>query len=148
VIDPNSVVNLWMASVRFTDFGRYAEAIAYAQQAVELTQRGPLMVGLYARALAFAGRRAEALALREELRERAKQAYVGPAAFLMMIGLDLDDDAKTAALVETNVEAMTGPTAIATTVLRDLEPLLEHPRLGPLVRRLTFWATRPAADEP
>jgi hypothetical protein len=65
----------------------------------------------------------------------------------MMIGLDLDDDAATAALIEANVEAMTGPTAISTTILRDLESLLGHPRLGPLVRRLTFWATRPPADE-
>jgi serine/threonine-protein kinase len=148
VIDPNSVVNLWMASVRLADFDRYAESLAYMQRAVELTQRGPLMVGLCARALALADRRAEALALRDELRDRAKRAYVGPAAFLMMIGLDLDDEAATAALIEANVEAMTGPTAIVTTVMRDVEPLLDHPRLGPLVRRLTLWATRPHTRKP
>ena len=62
---------------------------------------------------------------------------------LMMVGLDLDDEAATAALIETNVAEMTGPVAIATTVVRELEPLLEHPRLGPLLRRLTLWATRP-----
>jgi len=38
---------------------------------------------------------------------------------------------------------MTGPTAIVTTVVRELTPLLDHPRLGPLVRRLTLWETRP-----
>jgi hypothetical protein len=137
-----------MASVRLADFDRYAESLAYMQRAVELTQRGPLMVGLCARALALADRRAEALALRDELRDRAKRAYVGPAAFLMMIGLDLDDEAATAALIEANVEAMTGPTAIVTTVMRDVEPLLDHPRLGPLVRRLTLWATRPHTRKP
>jgi hypothetical protein len=61
-----------------------------------------------------------------------------------MIGLDLGDEAATAALLEANIAAMTGPTAIVTTVVRELAPLLDHPRLGPLVRRLTLWATRPA----
>jgi hypothetical protein len=31
---------------------------------------------------------------------------------------------------------------IVTTVVRELTPLLDHPRLGPLVRGLTLWATR------
>jgi hypothetical protein len=100
-------------------------------------------VGMYARALALAGRRVEALALREELRQRTTREYIGPGARLMMIGLDLDDEDKTAALLRENIDAMTGPTAIATTVVRELAQLLDHPRLGPLVRRLTFWATSP-----
>jgi hypothetical protein len=113
------------------------------RRTVELTQRGPLIVGMYARALALAGRREEALAARAELRDRAQHEYVGPAAMLMMVVLDLDDEAATAALLEANIEAMTGPTAISTTVARELTPLLDHPRLGPLVRRLTLWSTRP-----
>lgn len=64
-------------------------------------------------------------------------------ARLMMVGLDLDDVDATAALLRANVDAMTGPTAIVTSVVRELEPLLGHPRLGPLVRGLTLWATRP-----
>jgi hypothetical protein len=62
---------------------------------------------------------------------------------LMMLALDLGDEEGTAALLQANVDAMTGPTAIVTTVVRELEPLLDHPRLGQLVRRLTLWATRP-----
>jgi hypothetical protein len=118
------------------------------RRAVELTQRGPLMVGMYARALALAGRRDEALALLDELRERARHEYVGPAAMLMMVGLGLDDDDATAALLRANIDAMTGPTAIVTTVARELVPLLDHPRLGPLVRGLTLWATRPPGAVP
>jgi serine/threonine protein kinase/tetratricopeptide (TPR) repeat protein len=142
-MDPNSQIHLWMSAVRLGDLGRHDEAVPRLQRAVELTQRGPLLVGLYARALALAGRRPEALAVREELRQRAQREYVGPAAMLMMVGLDLDDEAATAALIEANVAAMTGPTAIVTTVARELEPLLDHPRLGPAIRRLTLWATRP-----
>jgi len=142
-MDPNSQIHLWMSAVRLADVGRHAEAVPRLARAVELTQRAPLLVGLYARALALAGRRPEALAVREELRQRAQREYVGPAAMLMMIGLDLEDEAATAALIEANVAAMTGPTAIVTTVARELEPLLDHPRLGPLIRKLTLWATRP-----
>ncbi|HEX7981867.1 MAG TPA: hypothetical protein VF461_24900 [Gemmatimonadaceae bacterium] len=42
-----------------------------------------------------------------------------------------------------NLEAATGPTAIVTTVIRELAPLIDHPRLGPLVRQLSLWATAP-----
>ena len=147
-MDPNSLIHLWMSAIRLADFGRHDEAVPRLARAVELAQRGPLLVGLYARALALAGRRAEALALREELLARARQEFIGPAAMLMMIGLDLQDEAATGALIEANVAGMTGPVAIATTVARELEPLLDHPRLGPLVRQLTLWATSPLAARP
>jgi serine/threonine-protein kinase len=142
-MDPNSHIHLWMSAIRLADLGRHDEAVPCMARAVELTGRAPLLVGLHARALALAGRRAEALALREELRERARHEYIGPAAMLMMVGLDLEDEAATAALIEANVAAMSGPVAIATTVVRELEPLLDHPRLGPVIRKLTLWATRP-----
>jgi hypothetical protein len=62
----------------------------------------------------------------------------------MMVALDLDDEELTAAILRENIDAMTGPTAIVCTVARELEPLLDHPRLGPLVKGLTLWATAPA----
>ena len=142
-LDPNSMINLWMSSVRLADFDRHGEALERIRRAVELTQRGPLMVGLYSRALALAGRRDEALLLREELRARAAREYVGPASFLMMVVLGLDDEEATAALLRENIQAMTGPTAIVTPVARELPPLFSHVRLGPLVRKLTLWSTAP-----
>ena len=142
-MDPNSVIHLWMSAIRLSDFGRYDEALQRMARAVELTQRGPLVLGMYGRTLALAGRRDDALAVRQELLDRAKREYVGPAARLMLIALDLHDEDATAALLQENIDAMTGPTAIVTTVTRELLPLLDHPRLGPLVRRLTLWATAP-----
>jgi eukaryotic-like serine/threonine-protein kinase len=144
-VEPNSVIHLWMRGIRLSDFGRHDEAVASLARAVELTQRGPLVLGMYGRALALAGRRDDALAIREELRQRAAREYIGPGARLMMVALDLDDEAKTAAILRENIDAMTGPTAICTTVVRELEPLLDHPRLGPLVRGLTLWSTSPVA---
>ena len=142
-MDPNTVPHLWMSAIRLSDFGRHDEAVQRLARAVELTQRGPLVLGMYGRALALAGRRDEALAVRQELRERSKREYVGPSALLMMVGLDLGDEDATASLLQVNIDAMTGPAVIVVTVVRELEPLLDHPRLGPLVRRLTLWATRP-----
>jgi len=141
-MDPNSVVNLWMSAVRLGDFGRHDEAVPRLRRAAELTQGAPLLVGLHARGLALAGRREEALALRAQLKERAHHEYIGPAALLMTIALDKDDEASAAELLQANVDAMTGPTTIVTTVARELRPWLDHPRLGPLIRRLTLWATR------
>jgi len=144
-MDPNAVIHLWMSSMRLQDLGRSEQALTAISRAVELTQRGALVLGMMGRSLALAGRLDEARGIREELRERAQHEYVGPAARLMLIGLDLDDEDATAALLRENIEAMTGPTAIVTTVVRELalERLLDHPRLGPLVRRLTLWATAP-----
>jgi eukaryotic-like serine/threonine-protein kinase len=144
-VDPNAVIHAWMSGVRLADLGRHDEAVARIAHAVELTRRGPLMVGMLGRALWLAGRRDDALAVRAELRARATREYVGPAAMLMMIVMDFDDDDAMAALLQANVDAMTGPTAIVTTVARELAPFLDHPRLGPLVRGLTLWATRPPA---
>ena len=50
----------------------------------------------------------------------------------MTIALDVDDEAAAAAVIQANVDAMTGPVTIATTVVRELIPLLDHPRLGPI----------------
>jgi hypothetical protein len=110
---------------------------------VELTQRGPVLVGVHGRTLALAGRRHEALAVRDELTDRARTEYIGPVAFLMMIGRDLGDDDATATLLRSNVEAESGPVAIYLTVAPELELLLTHPRLGPLVRQLSLYAERP-----
>jgi hypothetical protein len=89
------------------------------------------------------GRFDEALAIRAELTERARSEYIGPVAFLTMLDLDLGDDDATATLLRSNVEAESGPVGIYLTVARELELLLTHPRLGPLVRQLSLYVQRP-----
>ncbi len=141
-IDPNAMIHLWMSAIRLGDLGRFDEAIHRMARAVELTQRGPMVVGMFGRILGLAGRRADALAIRAELIERARTEYVGPAA-LMMVELVVGDESAIADILRRNIEAETGPTAIGTSVVRELEPLLVHPRLGPLVRQLSLYAQRP-----
>jgi len=145
-MEPNSVINLWMSGVRLQDLGRLDEGVAALSRAVELTQRGTLVTGMLARALAIAGRVDEARRIEAELHERAKREYVGPAARLMYVTLAPDDEDATAAMLQENIDAMTGPTAIICTTVREIAPLADHPRLGPLVRQLTLWATAPRAS--
>jgi serine/threonine-protein kinase len=145
-MEPNSVINLWMSGVRLQDLGRLDEGVAALSRAVELTQRGTLVTGMLARALAIAGRVDEARRIEAELHERAKREYVGPAARLMYVTLDPDDEDATAGILQENIDAMTGPTAIICTTVREIAPLADHPRLGPLVRQLTLWATAPRAS--
>ena len=112
-------------------------------RAVELAQRSPLLVALLGRVYALAGRRADAMALRDELVSRAHTEYVGPAAFLV-IDAPLGDEDMIAESLQANVDAGTGPVSLAVAGLRhELTPLLDHPRLGPLVRQLSLYAGRP-----
>ena len=145
-IDPNSMLNLQFAGIRFGDLGRHPEAVAALDRVVQLTQRGPLPLGLYGRALAMAGRTAEALAIRDELRSRAATEYVGPGALLMLLRLDLGDEAAAAALLQANVDAATGPLTLVTTVRSELDELVDHLTLGPIVRRLSHLAGLPATS--
>jgi serine/threonine protein kinase len=69
---------------------------------------------------------------------------------LTQVGIaDADDDRPRPRRRECRRHARAGerrrdePTAIGTIVVRELEPLLDHPRLGSLVRKLSLWATRP-----
>jgi hypothetical protein len=119
------------------------ESLRRMTRAVELAQRSPLLLAAHARLLALVGRRDEARALREEVATRARSTFVGPAVELFFC-LALDDEESIAASLRRNIEAGTGPTSLAASGLeRDLEPLLAHPRLGPLVRQLSLYAQRP-----
>jgi tetratricopeptide (TPR) repeat protein len=142
-MDPNAVVHLWQSAIRLSEFGRFDEALERTRRAVELTQRGPVLVGIHGGILGRAGRREEALAIRAELTDRARTEYIGPGIFLAMDGHDLGDDDETANLLRSNVDAETGPSAIYLVAAPKLDLLLTHPRLGPLVRQLSLYAERP-----
>jgi hypothetical protein len=142
-LDPNSVLPLWLSAVRLGDLGRMDEALQRAGRAVDLSQRGSLHVGVMGRLLVLAGRRADALALREELTTRGQSGYIGPAGTLV-IDVALGDEDLIADSLRHNIDAGTGLTSLtASGADRELDLLLVHPRLGPLVRQLQVYAERP-----
>ncbi|MBA2704950.1 MAG: tetratricopeptide repeat protein [Blastocatellia bacterium] len=58
--------------------GRYDEAIAAYQKAIELSERTSNILGLLGHAYAVSGRRGEALKILNELKEMSAHGYVSP----------------------------------------------------------------------
>jgi eukaryotic-like serine/threonine-protein kinase len=142
-MDPNSVVCLWQSGMALDRLGRYEEELLRFNRAVDLSRRGTLMVWFQYRALMRLGRLDEARAAFDGLVARRDAEYVGEIIWLGPALLEGDETAAEAAL-RLNIEAGTGPTTLSISVDRELEALLPHPRLGPLVRQLSLYAPRAA----
>ncbi|HEX8944286.1 MAG TPA: protein kinase [Gemmatimonadaceae bacterium] len=142
-LDPNSVVCLWQSALTLDRLGRFDEELERSTRALDLSRRGTLMMSFQYRALFRLGRSDEARALLEEIRLRAATEYVAESFWLAPAFLGGDEEELAAAL-RLNIAAGTGPTTLALSVDRELDALLSHPRLGPLVRQLSLYATHPS----
>ncbi|MDQ5873223.1 MAG: tetratricopeptide repeat protein, partial [Acidobacteriota bacterium] len=98
-LDPDALYALWAAGVTLQRMGRHGEAATYLERAVALTERRQTwylahLGGIYG----SGGRRADALAILSELRDRSSREYVAPFHFAFLhLGLG-DHDAAIAAL--------------------------------------------------
>jgi len=135
------VLNLWMSAIAHRHLGDLDEAGRQMMRAADLAQRSSIFVGLLGHVATAAGKPAEARALRRELEQREQHAYVGPIGYLV-IDVALGDEDAIAASLQKCLAAKTGPLTYAPTLGRDLQDLLEHPRLGPLVRQASLFAGR------
>jgi tetratricopeptide (TPR) repeat protein len=138
-LDPNSVLCLWQSGMSLERLGRFDEALLRFDRAVDLSRGGALMVSFRYRPLMRLGRVEEARAVMATLRARAATDYVGESVWLGPVLLDGDENA-IAETIRLNIDAGTGPTTLACTVDDELNALLTHPRLGPLIRRLSLYA--------
>jgi serine/threonine-protein kinase len=134
-LDPDALYPLWAGGLNLQVAGRYDEAIARYERAVTLTERTQTWyLGRLGGGYGAAGRRREALAVLEELRERSSQEYVAPfhVAFVH-VGLG-DNDAAIAAL-ELAAEQRN---ALAWWVTRapEFTPLRSDPRFEAVLRRI------------
>ena len=141
-MDPNSVICLWQSGMTLDRLGRLNEELERFTRAVDLSSRGALMVSFRYRALHKLGRVAEANAVLDNIRARARTEYIAESFWLGPALLNEDEDQIEAAL-RLNIDAGTGPTTLSTSVDRELEALLPHPRLGPLVRQLSLYTRSP-----
>jgi serine/threonine-protein kinase len=141
-LDPNSVLCLWQSGITLDRMGRFDEQLERSTRALDLSRRGTLMMSFQYRALFRLGRFDEARALLDEVRVRATKEYVAESFWLAPALLGGDEE-EIAAALRLNVDAGTGPTTLAVSVDRELDPLLSHPRLGPLVRQLSLYAQHP-----
>jgi serine/threonine-protein kinase len=137
-LDPNSVICLWQGGISLDRLGRFEDSLHRFDRAADLSRGGAMMVSFRHRALMRLGRVGEARLIDASLRTRAATEYIGETVWLGPALLDGDEEALAAAL-KLNIEAGTGPTTLATTLDRELEALLPHARLGPLVRQLSLY---------
>jgi TolB-like protein/DNA-binding winged helix-turn-helix (wHTH) protein/Tfp pilus assembly protein PilF len=89
-MDPNHYQAYWSLGHTYAANGQFAEAVAAAEKAVQLSERAPGALGILGLAYGLAGRKAEALKIVNELLELNKTRYVTPAA-LVNVYLGLDD---------------------------------------------------------
>jgi TolB-like protein len=91
-LDPNIHLTWGALSVIHSYEGRFSEAIAESQEGVRLSAGLPLARGWAGYALATAGRKAEAIAILDQLEELSKDRYVPAAARAWpLMGLDERD---------------------------------------------------------
>jgi tetratricopeptide (TPR) repeat protein len=79
---PNDPQALWSLGFALIGAEQFDDAIHTLERAASLSDRSPAVLGVLARAYAHGGRRAEALQVVDELRQRKRKGYVPAAAFL------------------------------------------------------------------
>ncbi|HEU4833906.1 MAG TPA: tetratricopeptide repeat protein, partial [Pyrinomonadaceae bacterium] len=89
-MDPNHYAAYWFLGHTYAANKQFDEAVAAAEKAVELSERGPGALGMLGLAYGLAGRKAEATKILNELLELNKTRYVTPAA-LVNVYLGLGD---------------------------------------------------------
>jgi tetratricopeptide (TPR) repeat protein len=114
--------------------GKFAEAIAEAEEGVRLSAGLPPARGWLAYSLAMAGRKGEALAIVDQLEELSRQRYV-PAAARAWAFMGLGDHDRTLEWMEEGYRQRdSGLPHVA--MFRAFNPLHPDPRFQDLLRRL------------
>lgn len=81
-VRPDSAIALLYLGFAMMANGQPAEAIPVLEKMVSVTDRGPLAVDVLGAANVYAGHRAKALRLMEELKQRRRAGYVPAGAFI------------------------------------------------------------------
>jgi len=137
-LEPNFYYPRSVLSTIHCHEGKFADAVAEAQEGVRLSAGLPLAGGWLAYALAKAGRQSEALAILDQLEELSRQRYV-PAAARVWAFLGLGDHDRAIEWLE-NARRQRDPWLVHVGVLRAFAPLRPDPRFQDLLRRLNLLA--------
>ncbi len=100
-------VSHWGLGETYRELGRHAEAVTELKKAVELSNNSPYMRAWLAHALAAAGRREEAEAIRRDLERVANERYVSPFLFALMAS-GFGEREQTLSWLEKTFEARSG----------------------------------------
>lgn len=135
-IEPNFSGGYWALGLAQEQLGRYAEAVAAFQQALELSPDTPRWLGALGHACALLGNRAAALEYLEHLSRLARSRYVAPFDFAL-IHLGLGD---TDAAFERLEQAYKSRSYELVTMKIDprFDPVRSDPRYSKLLKRLSL----------
>ena len=125
-----------MRSMCLALLGRFPEALAAAERALELTRRDPDLVGQLGWVRARAGDRTGAQELLEELEVRARSEYVSPMQFAL-IYTGLGDRSRALERLEAGL-AERASQMILLRAHPAYDPLRSDPRFQDLLRRIGF----------
>jgi pentatricopeptide repeat protein len=93
-VNPNNVPALWNLGFVLAANNQSKDAIPPLEKALSLSKRSPAVMAILIRAYAHAGRRADALRLLAEMKERNKEGYVPAGAFVnAYLGLGDNEEA-------------------------------------------------------
>jgi tetratricopeptide (TPR) repeat protein len=141
-IDGNALSGNWALAVSLSHLGRHDEAVARARRAVAIAEGNAVAHAVLAKSLGRAGfveeARAEAARVERDFPTNPFTSLVAEVA--------IADEERLAELLSRAAARETGVISLATTIRPELAALAAHPTLGPLARRLTWFAVdRPAA---
>ena len=133
-VHPDLAMAHWFMGYNLIAKGQPDRAIPELERAVVLSDRSPAVIGVLIRAYAHAGRRADALALLEELKRRSKAGYIPAGAFINAY-LGLQDNEQAFVWLERGYEEKSGIMPLLK-VHPHFDPVRNDPRFADLLRRV------------
>lgn len=133
-MDPGHYQAYWFLGHTYAANKQFAEAIAAAQKAVELSERAPGALGMLGLSYGLAGKKTEATQILNELLELNKNRYVTPAA-LANVYLGLGDKDNAFVWLEKAYQERSNYLAYLK-VFPLLDPIRSDPRFTDLVQRV------------
>ena len=131
---PDDAIALWYLGFVLMAKDHPEEAIPVLEKAFSLTGRNPAIIGPLVRAYAHAGRRADALRLLDELKQRGKKGYV-PTAIFVHAYLGLGDYEEAFVWLEEAYKEKSNSLQFLK-VHPFYDPIREDPRFKDLIRRV------------
>ena len=133
-MDPNNYQAYWILGHTYAANKQWEEAVAAAEKAVELSERGPGALGMLGLAYGLAGRKADAMKILDELLELNKSRYVTPAA-LCNVYIGLGDKEQTFVWLEKAYQERSNYIAYLK-VFPIVDPIRSDGRFAELVKRV------------
>jgi len=133
-MDPGHYQAYWFLGHTYAANKQFAEAIAAAKKAVELSERAPGALGMLGLSYGLAGKKTEATQILNELLELKKSRYVTPAA-LANVYVGLGDKDQAFVWLEKAYQERSNYIAYLK-VFPLLDPIRSDPRFADLVQRV------------